>query len=436
MLAEDKRINETRSYTYDNYGQLTESVITDHRNSDAQSVTSYTYDKVGNRTAMTRDGQTTAYTYNGLNQLMEAETKDAIIKYIYDGRGNQIEEYNETEGITTSHTYSVAGEMTGMKVSNGDMITYSQENQYNHAGIRISKTEGSVTRRYYYDNGIVAYTKDGAAVSSANILSGDGGILGTYRGQDYHLYTKDIQNSVESIIKEDGSLAAAYSYSDFGETEELTENSFDNEICYTGAVYDAVSGLYYMNARYYDPVNGRFISQDTYRGELEDADQWHLYVYCANNPINYTDPSGHKLVYDDINVAKLLVAYTIYCEAKNIVQKSGKVIYKLKKGEKWITVSKAKIKSVFKSATKKFLKERGAEAAETALKASIGRAVTVTSIASIVISAVVIYLAVKNNSTTYRVYYEVEKGTQKRHEGGKMRTYEIWKVKDVYGKWI
>lgn len=48
-----------------------------------------------------------------------------------------------------------------------------------------------------------------------------------------------------------------------------------------------------MNARYYDPVTGRFISQDSYRGELDDPGQWHLYAYCANNPINYTDPSGH-----------------------------------------------------------------------------------------------------------------------------------------------
>ena len=48
-----------------------------------------------------------------------------------------------------------------------------------------------------------------------------------------------------------------------------------------------------MNARYYDPENGRFISQDTYRGELDELDQWHLYAYCANNPINYTDPSGN-----------------------------------------------------------------------------------------------------------------------------------------------
>ena len=51
-----------------------------------------------------------------------------------------------------------------------------------------------------------------------------------------------------------------------------------------------------MNARYYDPSNGRFISQDSYRGSIDESSQWHLYVYCANNPINYVDPSGHKRV--------------------------------------------------------------------------------------------------------------------------------------------
>ena len=47
-----------------------------------------------------------------------------------------------------------------------------------------------------------------------------------------------------------------------------------------------------MNARYYDPETGRFISEDSYRGEGEAF--WHLYAYCNGDPVNYTDPTGHK----------------------------------------------------------------------------------------------------------------------------------------------
>ena len=91
----------------------------------------------------------------------------------------------------------------------------------------------------------------------------------------------------------------SYWYNDFG---EVTENkadsysSFDNELQYTGAVYDDSTGLLYLNARFYDPQTGRFISRDTYRGEPDNAGTWHLYAYCANNPVNYVDPSGHLAI--------------------------------------------------------------------------------------------------------------------------------------------
>ena len=61
-------------------------------------------------------------------------------------------------------------------------------------------------------------------------------------------------------------------------------------------MYDDSTGLLYLNARFYDPQTGRFISQDTYRGVPDNADTWHLYAYCANNPVNYVDPSGHLAI--------------------------------------------------------------------------------------------------------------------------------------------
>lgn len=62
---------------------------------------------------------------------------------------------------------------------------------------------------------------------------------------------------------------------------------------YTGGIYDHSTGLYYLNARYYNPEDGRFLTEDTYRGENNQPNTQHLYVYCANNPVNYVDPSGH-----------------------------------------------------------------------------------------------------------------------------------------------
>ena len=72
---------------------------------------------------------------------------------------------------------------------------------------------------------------------------------------------------------------------------------FDNELCYTGQTRDKETGLYYCNARYYDPTYRRFLMQDTYRGEQTDPQTLHLYAYCANDPVNYTDPSGHDYIY-------------------------------------------------------------------------------------------------------------------------------------------
>ena len=94
----------------------------------------------------------------------------------------------------------------------------------------------------------------------------------------------------------EGRSAATYEYTDFGETTVHGGGAFENEICYTGGVYDESTGLYYLNARYYDPKDGRFLTQDTYRGEADAYETWHLYTYCANNPVNYVDPSGHAAV--------------------------------------------------------------------------------------------------------------------------------------------
>ena len=60
------------------------------------------------------------------------------------------------------------------------------------------------------------------------------------------------------------------------------------------------------NARYYDPELGRFIQPDTVIPDLSNPQSYNRYSYCVNNPLRYTDPTGHDYVGD---VGSMFVGY-------------------------------------------------------------------------------------------------------------------------------
>ena len=79
---------------------------------------------------------------------------------------------------------------------------------------------------------------------------------------------------------------------------DINKDGFINEknnIKYAGYFYDAETGLYYLNARFYDPETARFIQQDSYSGNILDPLSLNLYTYAQNNPISYYDPTGHSI---------------------------------------------------------------------------------------------------------------------------------------------
>ncbi|MEL7569482.1 MAG: RHS repeat-associated core domain-containing protein [Eubacteriaceae bacterium] len=133
-------------------------------------------------------------------------------------------------------------------------------------------------------------------------------------------------------------MVKSYTYDAYGNT--TAAGTFINDFAYTGAVNDPETGLYYMNARYYDPETGRFISQDTYRGTGEAF--WHEYLYCNSDPVNNIDPTGHfalillapaLLFAAGVLLAVAMTAYVIYLGVK------------LYKNSKKSNITKAKSKS-------------------------------------------------------------------------------------------
>ncbi|NJL54038.1 MAG: RHS repeat-associated core domain-containing protein [Chloroflexaceae bacterium] len=58
----------------------------------------------------------------------------------------------------------------------------------------------------------------------------------------------------------------------------------------------AATGLYSLRARWYDGGTGRFLTRDTYPIDFQNPVELNRYGYTANNPVNWTDPSGEALV--------------------------------------------------------------------------------------------------------------------------------------------
>ena len=65
-----------------------------------------------------------------------------------------------------------------------------------------------------------------------------------------------------------------------------------NPFRYRGYYYDAETGFYYLQSRYYNPAWGRFLNADAYISSTGTLIGFNMYTYCENDPINYYDPNG------------------------------------------------------------------------------------------------------------------------------------------------
>ena len=206
---------------------------------------------------------------------------------------------------------------------------------------------GKLSEKYYYDEwGLETETlKYGDVTGDGNVNINDYSLL-----KKYILEESSELTSVQSIVSDlnsDGTVdvhdsnilkqivlkSVRYCPADENRDGFINEKS---NIKYAGYFYDGETGLYYLNARFYDPETARFIQEDSYNGEINDPLSLNLYTYSHNNPISYYDPTGHSIK-DVFNT----MAEKIESAKKTVKKAAKKVVNKVKEAseeyqENWL----------------------------------------------------------------------------------------------------
>lgn len=106
-------------------------------------------------------------------------------------------------------------------------------------------------------------------------------------GQSF-FYHADGLGSITDITDATGAIKQRYTYSSFGKIESQLDPSFVQPYTFTAREFDPETGLYHYRTRYYDPLSGRFISEDPIRfmGGIN------FYAMVYNSPTNWVDPWG------------------------------------------------------------------------------------------------------------------------------------------------
>ena len=281
----------------------------------------YQYDGNGNRTLKRQLGGDTLYHYDPLNQLKKVEYPTCTEELFYDRAGNRIRRIASgveelyrydprnrltayTRGnVTTPFQYDEAGNLLA-----DDKAVYSydafnrtvraetfdgniQLNRYDAEGLRYEMEEnGRLVRFIFNQDREAVVEEDNSGLN--RLIRGTELIASRSRADSaktYYHYASDEMGSATHIVDEAGAVQNRYEYDAWGNIT-AKEEQVPNRFTYYGQQIDPVTQQYYLRARFYNPVVGRFFQEDTYQ-----YDGLNLYTYCNNNPVLYQDPSGYQL---------------------------------------------------------------------------------------------------------------------------------------------
>jgi RHS repeat-associated protein len=108
---------------------------------------------------------------------------------------------------------------------------------------------------------------------------------------------------VRQLTNSAGTITDTYDFDSFGNKINSTGTTPNNYL-YRGEQFDPDLNLYYLRARYYNPLTGRFMSRDAYDGLPWLPVTLHRYLYAGGEPVNLADPSGRTTVEFELRTAE------------------------------------------------------------------------------------------------------------------------------------
>lgn len=280
------RINKRKA---DSFGQV-ETVV--HEKNQAaiwQEANQYSF---GNVVSIQRNGVVRKFEYDKIDRLTKEVVPGTTNQYSYDGRGNRSAFAGTlpTDADSFTYTFDERNRLRGvLNETTGETSTYT----YYGDGLRATKTENGAQTKYVYLSSKVIEELDATnQVKARNIWGNELLFRQDISAGKKGYYHYNSHGDVVTISDANGQELNRYDYDTWGNVISKTEG-MSNPYQYSGEMYEEQTGFYDLRARYYDPKVGRFVSEDTYKGQVDNPLSLNRYTYVHNNPLRFVDPSGH-----------------------------------------------------------------------------------------------------------------------------------------------
>ena len=301
LITSETRDGETSiEYFYDGRDQL---ILEQHFiGEELDFEIGYSYDANSNRLVLDDSrSETTFYTYDQNDRLIQTVQGNVTTTFDYDGNGNLILEFVDQQNQTQYDFNSLGRLVEVVQIANGATTTTLY--RYNVDGIRVAEIVDGVERRFIFDrNGQlpeVLETYDATGQTLSTTTFGVGLLAENQNGEQRFLHVDDI-GSVRFVTDDAGQNNQGVDYSGFGIAVDDLPAGLERG--FLGEQTDLSTGLTYLRARYYDASTGRFISPDPIEGDPTQPGTRQDYAYALNDPRNTTDPTGLTTLSEQISV--------------------------------------------------------------------------------------------------------------------------------------